>query len=492
MTGTLVSKLEGPQESDFKVIVPLILRGEVFVDHLVEYPTRRGGASFAAPDVKAYLGQLPAAGPGSLMDLYELSFEEIVEFLAELGPLLDFRKNEYLNQAFELSRITSGMPTPVLERVYGMMPGVFAPEAIRDVADSVVGIPYLEGWVRTELSDGGGFSVRAFGPRMVNILAGNLPLSGAGGLLRASVLRSDVILKAPSNDPATAAAIVRTMRDLAPDHPVTCHVSVAYWRGGDSEIEDVLYDPSRIEKIFATGGEASMRHIRKYLRPGLDLIAADPKTSATFIGRGTLDTNAKLEDAAERLARDIGVFNQEACSCARIVYVESGTDSDGIELIRRFGRLVYAAIMGLPPELSSPVENFDPELRDALDSLSLSEEWFELIGGEGNEGAIVVSLLEETVDFCDQLGGRTANLVPVDSLEGALDFITNYTQTIGVYPPEIKVELRDRMAICGAQRIVTLGHATDFNYATPQDGMEPMRRLCKWVVDQDGPDTDIQ
>lgn len=28
MTGTLVSKLEGPQESDFKVIVPLILRGE--------------------------------------------------------------------------------------------------------------------------------------------------------------------------------------------------------------------------------------------------------------------------------------------------------------------------------------------------------------------------------------------------------------------------------------------------------------------------------
>jgi Acyl-CoA reductase (LuxC) len=488
MTGTLSTAREESKESEIQVVVPLILRGEVFLDNLVTYSTRRGGASFAAPDVKAYIGKLPAAGPRSLMDLYELSFEEIVEFLAELGPLLDYQENEYLNQAFELSRITSGMPTPVLERVYRMMPSVFLPQYIRDVAESVVGIRYLEGWVPTELNNGGRFSVRAFGPRMVNILAGNLPLSGAGGLLRAAILRSDVILKPPSNDPATAAAIVRTMRDMSPDHPVTRHVSVAYWKGGDSEVEDVLYDPSRIEKIFATGGEASMRHIRKYLRPGLDLIAADPKLSATFIGRGTLQTQEQLADAARRLALDIGSFNQEACANARIVYVESGTDEAGIELLRELGRMVFQSMMGLPTELSSPVERFDPEMRDALDSLSLSEEWFDLIGGEGNEGAIIVSLQEEVVDFSDLLGGRVANLVPVDSLESALEFITNYTQTIGVYPPEVKSDLRDRMGIAGAQRIVTLGHATDFNYATPQDGMEPLRRLCKWVVDEDAPE----
>src|ERR1700739_3120704 len=55
-------------------------------------------------------------------------------------------------------------------------------------------------------------------------------------VLRSALTRSDVIIKAPSNDPLTAMAIARTLRDIAPDHPITKHLAVGYWKGGDEQV----------------------------------------------------------------------------------------------------------------------------------------------------------------------------------------------------------------------------------------------------------------
>jgi hypothetical protein len=95
------------------------------------------------------------------------------------------------------------------------------------------------------------------------------------------------------------------------------------------------------------------------------------------------------------------------------------------------------------------------------------------------------------VDFSDELCGRVTNLVPVESLADAMRWITSATQTVGVYPASRKVAIRDRMALSGTQRIVTLGHATETVVGSPIDGMEPLRRLCKWVVDEEEPSHDL-
>jgi hypothetical protein len=275
------------------------------------------------------------------------------------------------------------------------------------------------------------------------------------------------------------------MCELDPHHPVTRHLSVAYWKGGDSTVEDTLYVPQKVEKILAYGGESSMRHIRKYMTPGLEIVALDPKLSATIIGRDALVDEAALADTAARLAMDVGGLNQEGCVNARVVYVQSGTDAEGLATLRRLGELTYSAIVGLPETVSGPAKHFDPELRGAIDALGTMPDLFEVIGGTGNEGAVVVSLSGEPVDFASLLSCRVANIVPIDSLDTALKSLNAYTQTVGVYPAELKRELRDAMALHGAQRIPTLGHAIDFQTATPQDGMEALRRMCKWIVDED-------
>src|SRR6202000_2169995 len=48
----------------------------------------------------------------------------------------------------------------------------------------------------------------------------------------------------------------------------------------------------------------------------------------------------------------------------------------------------------------------------------------------------------------------------------------------------LKRELRDKLPLCGAQRMTTLGYACSVPIAAPQDAIEPMRRMCKWIVEE--------
>jgi hypothetical protein len=82
------------------------------------------------------------------------------------------------------------------------------------------------------------------------------------------------------------------------------------------------------------------------------------------------------------------------------------------------------------------------------------------------------------------LSGRVANLVPVASLERVTAAVTAYTQTVGVYPESLKETLRDILPLYGAQRLTSLGYACHVSVAAPQDAIEPVRRMCKWIVDE--------
>ena len=106
-------------------------------------------------------------------------------------------------------------------------------------------------------------------------------------------------------------------------------------------------------------------------------------------------------------------------------------------------------------------------------------------GGEDNEGAIIVSQFDEPVDYSALLSGRVANLVPIDDIKKVTDAVNAYTQTVGIYPENLKKQLRDELPIYGAQRLTSLGYACNVTSASPQDAIEPVRRMCKWVFEEE-------
>ena len=462
----------------------IVIRGEYIDDNLVSFGGREEGVEFFAPDPKKYVDRLPLGNPLKMSDLYTLTFEEILDYLDELGRRLDLDTNPYLKDAYATACLTSSATPSLIHTAYRSVAPVFARATVREAVECSIGIDCIEGWRSTRRVDGRIVDVRAFGARALHIIAGNSPVVAAMTVMRNAVTRSDAIIKSPSNDPFTALAIARTMIDMAPTHPLTRHLCVAYWKGGDEVIERQLYQPHVVEKLVAWGGFASVKHVTKYIQPGLELISLDPKRSVSIIGPQALADDATQRDIARRLATDIGAFNQEGCVSARVVYVLCGTDDDDVAKLNAFGARVYEAMMALPESISTRPKGIDQELKRNVKTARLNDEWYQVIGGENDEGAIIVSQIPERVDFAPLLAGRIANLVPVDSIKDVFAVVDAYTQTVGVYPESLKKELRDKLPLYGAQRLTSLGYACVPSVSDPWDAIEPMRRMCKWILEE--------
>lgn len=465
--------------------VPMIIRGEVIEDNWIEFGARYDSGGFRAPDPHQYIDRLPLSSPMALQDMQDLPFDDILDVLEELGKSLDFDSNPYIREAYQAGLVAAPYPAEMLKNSYLTLPSVFDRDAIREIAERRIGLDYLNGWVSQPLLDGRTINVRAFGARALHIPAGNGGLVSAITLIRNAITRSDAIIKAPSNDPLTAVALVRTLIDIAPDHPVTKHLSVAYWKGGDEVLEKRLYRPEHIEKIVAWGGFASVKHVTKYIQPGLEMIGLDPKRSVTIIGAEAFVDEPTMAEVAARAACDIGIANQEACASARVIYVLCGTDAAAIEQLNRFGQMIYDALMAMPAYLSSKPKTFDRELREQMDATRLDDTFYKIIGGYDDEGAVVVSQFDEAVDYSALLSGRVANLVPVEGIDDVTKAVNAYTQTVGIYPESLKKSLRDHLPVFGAQRLTSLGYACHTTAASPQDAIEPVRRMCKWIFEEE-------
>jgi hypothetical protein len=175
-----------------------------------------------------------------------------------------------------------------------------------------------------------------------------------------------------------------------------------------------------------------------------------------------------------------------------VVYVECNSDDDDdLERLQALGREIHQAF-GLLPEYESTAPKVPaPDLQEELEALSLDEDFYRVIGDASSAG-VVVSRTEDPVEFADRLRNRVVNLVPVAEIAKVTRWLSETTQTVGIYPPALHDRLRDGLALSGVQHIRALRTSLDgYLYSDgsqtlllPHDGMEPMRRMVRWTIDQ--------
>lgn len=464
--------------------IPLVARGKVIEDDEVTH-TGRYGASFSCPDPRKHLSDIVLPTRRELEDLYRLRIDEVVDYLVELGTQLRPDANPHLQWALELAATFNDVPTGLVDTSLSRLPETMLNRDHLEAMIATVGREHLDGWQPYERSNGRVAHIRAFGVPTAHIIAGNGPAPAVMTFVRNALIRGYAIVKIPSNELGTAVALARTAIDMAPDHPLTKAFTAAYWRGGDSELESRLYHPRNVERIVAWGGFASVTHIAKYVRPGIDLVTFDPKISRSILGAEALASEESMREAAVRLADDVGSGNQNGCTNCRVSYVVSDRSPESLARIKRLGELVFDEIQRLPAAVSSPAIHLDPEFQTKVDALSLLDDEYHVIGGD-ERGGVIISLEGDQVDFADELRYRTLNIVPVEDYDGLLRFMTRDVQTVGVYPERVRDDLRTTLALHGVQRVTSLGYMREYNASVdPHDGNEAMRKMCTWVVAED-------
>ncbi|OMC56747.1 long-chain-fatty-acyl-CoA reductase [Mycobacterium sp. IS-836] len=452
---------------------PHFVQGALVEGDAIRHRSRDLGADFVTPAIDLDALVLPRS---QLPPLLDVKLAEIIDFLVETGERLHLDRNPHLQECLELIAATNPLPRRVVENLYRQAPNFLNRQLLESIVDSnFANREALDGWVERVDIYGNKGAVRAFPPRMVHMLAGNAPSGCVSSIAQGALVKAVNLFKMPSSDPFTTVAVLRTMAEIDPKHPVVRSMSAVYWQGGDTAIERVLYRPQYFDKIVAWGGGEAINNVIGYLGPGIQLISFDPKSSISMIGHEAFDSEDRMAEVAERLAADTTVFNQEACLASRYAFVEAQgpqVESFCARLAERLGVDREFASAGGPPLSAERREEL--QVMEAMGDLKI---W----GGFDGRGLVILS--DRPVEF--QPTNKTSNVVTVDSLDNAVRYVNVATQTIGVYPYERKAQLRDWMASAGAQRLCRLGTANAHVLGSPHDAMYPLQRFVHWMGDDD-------
>jgi len=452
---------------------PHFVQGALVEGDAVRHRSRDLGADFVTPAIDLDALVLPRS---QLPPLLDVKLAEIIDFLAETGERLRLDRNPHLQECLELIAATNPLPRRVVENLYRQAPQYLTKPLLESMIDSnFANREALDGWVERVDMYGNKGAIRAFPPRIVHMLAGNAPSGCVSSIAQGALVKAVNLFKMPSSDPFTTVAVLRTMAEIDPTHPVVRSMSAVYWQGGDVSIERTLYRPQYFDKIVAWGGGEAIANVIQYLGPGIQLISFDPKSSISMIGREAFDSEERIAEVAELLAADTTVFNQEACLASRYAFVEGQRpqiESFCAELAQRLNvDRDFASAQSAP---------LSTELRDEIQVMEAMGD-LKVWGGFDGRGLVILS--DRPVEF--QPTNKTSNVVMVDSLDDAVRYVNVATQTIGVYPYERKAQLRDRLASAGAQRLCRLGTANAHVLGSPHDAMYPLQRFVHWMGDDD-------
>jgi hypothetical protein len=446
--------------------VPHVIKGETV------FGVDQNYGRFATPALDLDAMVWPRNEPAPARDV---PVAEIMDILVAVGQHLIKDPDGVLAIALERSAKTNPLPRDVLERSYADLGRIFNRHLMEfQVEQELGGADVIDGWREVATPSGRLARIRAFPTRLVHIIAGNAPGVAAQSVIRGALTKCVNLIKLPSNDLFSATAILHALAAVAKGHPLTRSFSAAYWRGGDSAVEGRLFRPQFFDKIVAWGGESTIRGALKYVGPGFELVAFDPKTSISLIGREAFATEETLDDVAARAATDATLMNQQACVASRFQFIEGG-----VEDIDRYCSKLQAKLGEQRPTSSATPVPLAGDIRDELDGLRAFDDEYRVFGAYDGRGLVVRS--DAPVDFYPD--NKIVNVVRVTDLREAVRHVSVATQTVGVFPARRRIELRDALCSAGAQRVVALGLAQP-ETGLPHDGFYPLHRFVRWVTDE--------
>ncbi len=308
----------------------------------------------------------------------------------------------------------------------------------------------------------------------VHWLAGNVPILGLFSVLESALTKNVSIVKASSKSYRELLVLLDSFRNVNTDNvrgeDMAKTIAVILVDRDDRESNERLSMAADVR--IAWGGHEAVQAIMSLRkRFSTEDIIFGPKYSYAVIGKESLGESRKI---AQRLAVDVSVFDQYACSSPHTVFVERGGVISALDFAKEL-----AEQLSLVSRTILPKGEMEPgKVMDILNIKSRYEMMGEVFSSEKNEWLVVYSEEEGLAEACFS---RVVFVRPIDNAENVAMLNDRHKQTLGLsMEKERRLGFADRATVHGIDRCPRLGQMTFFE--SPWDGMFSMDRLVRWVT----------
>jgi hypothetical protein len=315
--------------------------------------------------------------------------------------------------------------------------------------------------------------VRAMPTRQLHITAGNAPHIPFFSAIRAIATKSAAVVKSPYGATIPGALLALLAVATNPDHPITRHLSLVYWPGGDDSIESKFFLPGAFDRIVVWGAPQAVASV-KSRAVHAKVLTFDPRYGMSMLGREAF-AEADLRPLATKIVADCLIANQKACIATQVLYVESEDDKE-LARIAQALRDALAEFDAVSPNIMRPSQR--GEILRLLKGRFLDADWY----ANEKEGAFTSGVVVSHDEFSVMSHPMCRLIVirPVKALEDTTRYLHQGVSTVSIWPEARRKALRTRIGARGVSNVMPLGQSGTAYAGQSHDGMRVLSELVDW------------
>jgi len=309
---------------------------------------------------------------------------------------------------------------------------------------------------------------------VVHWIAGNVDILGIFSVVQALITKNVSIIKAPAKYQLLL-KLIQSIQEIKTEkifgtELIKC-IEIIYVDRNDHMNQQLLSKNADVR--IAWGGEEAVNSITTLPKsPFTEDIIYGPKYSYAIVDEESIIQNS--EKIAQRVAMDVSMFDQYACSSPHTIFVES----DNEEIINNFAKKIAKSLEDVN-RILIPKKEITPE--KSLEIIDIRTEYGirgNVISSKGTEWTVICSNEKE---FAKPTFSRVIQVRKFNKEFLLEENSSRKIQTIAVVmEQEKRYELIDKLTLLAGDRCPNVGNMSLFD--SPWDGMFGMDRMIRWVT----------
>jgi hypothetical protein len=309
---------------------------------------------------------------------------------------------------------------------------------------------------------------------VVHWIAGNVDILGIFSVVQALITKNVSIIKAPAKYQLLL-KLIQSIQEIKTEkifgtELIKC-IEIIYVDRNDHMNQQLLSKNADVR--IAWGGEEAVNSITTLPKsPFTEDIIYGPKYSYAIVDEESIIQNS--EKIAQRVAMDVSMFDQYACSSPHTIFVES----DNKEIINNFAKKIAKSLEDVN-RILIPKQEITPE--KSLEIIDIRTEYGikgNVISSKGTEWTVICSNEKE---FAKPTFSRVIQVRKLDKEFLLKENSSRKIQTIAVVmEQEKRYEIIDKLTLLAGDRCPNVGNMSLFD--SPWDGMFGMDKMIRWVT----------
>ena len=309
---------------------------------------------------------------------------------------------------------------------------------------------------------------------VVHWIAGNVDILGIFSVVQALITKNVSIIKAPAKYQLLL-KLIQSIQEIKTEkifgtELIKC-IEIIYVDRNDHMNQQLLSKNADVR--IAWGGEEAVNSITTLPKsPFTEDIIYGPKYSYAIVDEESIIQNS--EKIAQRVAMDVSMFDQYACSSPHTIFVES----DNEEIINNFAKKIAKSLEDVN-RILIPKKEITPE--KSLEIIDIRTEYGirgNVISSKGTEWTVICSNEKE---FAKPTFSRVIQVRKFNKEFLLEKNSSRKIQTIAVVmEQEKRYELIDKLTLLAGDRCPNVGNMSLFD--SPWDGMFGMDRMIRWIT----------